>query len=414
MLTLVLILLTNSCVTNQPPPHIFIIMIDAARYDLMSQTLDNRPLMKSLHQFSTTASNYTYCLANAPYTGPSVATILSGLYPETHSVRKPGSQASDNTPFLHKRLAAAGYHTTIITGNAVLLRHHLIQSFADSTFIRPLGQENSFAQSSRQNIDQAKSVIQQLDFNRPQFVYVHLLPPHEPYNPPVPWDQLPVSAPNKRFAAYLRNAAYGDHLTGQLLEQIKNIQQFDNALIIVGSDHGEAIGEHGHQGHITTVYNETLHVPLMIKLPHQTAPKTITTPCGLIDITPTILEYLNLPLDPTIQGRSLPTNQKNKTRQSIPIYSRAVGEPIHAALVDFPFKYIHNNGKNELYNLDSDPNETNNVALSNPSDTKRLQTSLFSRIKQNLQLRTRLRITPTEKRLDLPELMKELKTLGYL
>jgi arylsulfatase A-like enzyme len=414
LLALTCLLPISSC-SKPKPPHIFIIIIDAARYDLLKEyTKDNHPLMNAFHQFSTTATSYSSCFANAPYTGPSVASMLTGLYPETHSVRKPGSQASENTPFLQKKLASAGYHTTIITGNAVLLRHHLVQSFAQTAFIRPLSNNNTFRQSSYQDIQQAQSVIQNLDFNRPQFVYIHLLPPHEPYNPPQPWNQHPVKGPNQRYNNYLRNAAYADHLTGQLLNQLKILQQFDDALVILGSDHGEAFGEHGHQGHITNVYNETIHVPLLLKLPRQTIPQTIATPCSLMDISPTILNHLNLPPNPTIQARPLPFSQSRKIVKSRPIYSRAVGDTLHAALIDFPLKYIHTNGTHQLYNLQTDPQETTNIADSQLNATNRLKKALLHQHKQNLQLRTRLRITPTEKRIELPQMMKELKTLGYL
>ncbi len=406
-------LIPTSC-AGKKSPHIFIIMIDAARYDLLEQSIDQNPLMKSIHQFAQTSIHYSYCVASAPYTGPSVVSMLTGLYPETHSVRKPGSQASKQTPFIQKKLSDKGYQSTIITGNAVLLRHRLLQGFNHTAFIRPLNSDNQFAQSTYQNIEQAQSVLQNLDYRHPQFVYIHLLPPHEPYLPPKPWSESVVEGSDDRYEAYLRNAAYADYLIGELLARIKKLGLFDDAVIIVGSDHGEAFGEHGHYGHITTVYNEMIRVPLFLKLPNQTAPNIIDTPCGLIDICPTILKHLNIPPDQTIQGRPLPSKESSITQPKPQLYCRAIGSIVNASLIEFPLKYIHTNGKDELYHLQTDPAETQNLAISLPEETARLKKALFDQLKQNLKLRTQLRITPSERQLEFPELMKELETLGYL
>ena len=136
--------------------------------------------------------------------------------------------------------------------------------------------------------------------NGPFFVWIHVFDPHAPYEPPEPF------ASRYKDAPYDGEIAYTDSVMGKLFERLKADKLYDGALIAVMADHGEALGEHGEEGHGFFLYDPTVRVPLVIKMPaNADAGKQIHTRVELADVMPTMLEAVGVSVPKEVQGKSL-------------------------------------------------------------------------------------------------------------
>ncbi len=408
-------------------PHIFLILIDAARFDLVHQRVGEREITPHINRFSQISANYVNFYANAPYTGPSVASMLTGYLPEVHTVRALNRQLPENIKTLPVYLKEVGYRTAAAVGNPVLFKHRLARDFDSVVTIRPLDQNSEEEKTSFNNIDKARSVIGNLDPGVPHFVYFHFLPPHEPYRPPPPWDRVFKESPpishsadfdegfiEKRYRSYLNNAGYADSLVGGIIEAIREKGLFDDSLIIVASDHGEAFGEHGLLGHINSNYQEMIHVPFLVKMPQQRRQMTVVVPCCHLDLLPSLAALVNIPFNPNWQGSPLLFNDALAGSEQRSIYCRAVGEGFNMALFNRRHKYHFFFGRDELYDLGADGAEQNNLSTKDVFLNLYLKQQLFRQLIRSLDLRRRLDIQPRQGNETYPQLIKELKTLGYL
>ena len=151
----------------------------------------------------------------------------------------------------------------------------------------------------------------------PFFIWIHLYDPHAPYDPPAPFD--------KRFTdLYDGEVAYADASLGKLFTYLRQRGLYDRALITMMSDHGESLGAHGESMHGIFLYDETIRVPLLFKLPGELlAGRRVDTRVRLVDVAPTLLSMLSLPLPPTFQGESLVPMMKVKP----PLPGKAAQKP---------------------------------------------------------------------------------------
>src|SRR5438094_2518435 len=137
------------------------------------------------------------------------------------------------------------------------------------------------------------------NYQKKFFLWMHLYDPHYPYRPPAPYSE------EYRDRPYDGEIAFADAQVGRLIEFLKNKGLYQNTLIILSGDHGESLGEHGEKAHGFFIYNSTLRVPLIVKLPsgqHQQG--TVSANVSLVNLMPTAIEALNLPVPSTVQGES--------------------------------------------------------------------------------------------------------------
>ena len=144
----------------------------------------------------------------------------------------------------------------------------------------------------------------------PFFLWIHLYDPHDPYTPPEPYQTRYHAEP------YDGEIAYTDFVVGKLLRELRARELFDGSLIAVMADHGEAFGEHGEKHHGIFLYDETIHVPLLFKLPHQHKAVKEDARVGLIDVAPSILRAVKLPIPESMQGQSLAMLSADKPARS--------------------------------------------------------------------------------------------------
>ena len=201
----------------------------------------------------------------------------------------------------------------------------------------------------------------------------------------------------------------------ELVDWLKRRDLYDRSMIIVTADHGEAFGEHGSMEHGVGAYQDQVHVPLIIKYPHQSSAAVVTDPVSHVDLLPTVLETLGLPLAAPVQGRSLRDSTGLAGR---PLYTESFPprwSPVNFAKLDRiergmrsgSWKLIlSTRGKHELFDLNRDPAETHNLTATAPPETRGLHTALRAWIAQIPQ--------SDAKAVRNEEQLKLLRGLGYV
>lgn len=312
---------------------------------------------------------YERAYSHVPLTLPSHATILTGMLPGDHGVRdNVGFRLGNSAQTVQELLKKNGY----VTGAAVsafVLRHETgiargFDFFDDD--VQPLEGQTMIGRVQREGHDTLVAGQKWLDthMDQPFFFFLHLYDPHSPYTPPEPY-----------FSRYKNHydgeIAYSDSVVGDLIADLKKRDVYDKALIIVLSDHGEGLYEHGEEEHGLFLYREALQVPLMVKLPKsRKGGATVKTPVELVDVFPTILDRTATPMPASGRrvGQSLLTFLDGGTVR--PIYSETYYPKFHFgwsdlhSLIDGNDHYIRS-PKAELYDLASDPGEKNNTLESN-------------------------------------------------
>ena len=244
----------------------------------------------------------------------------------------------------------------------------------------------------------------------PFFLWLHFYDPHDPYDPPPPFKAQYAASP------YDGEIAYVDSAVGKLLTTLRSRGLYDQSLIVVVADHGEAFGEHGEWSHGLFLYDETIHVPLLIKLPATgSVHSLIESRVGLVDIAPTLLQEVGIAAPAAMQGQSLLELMKPKSNAA------AQDRPEYAE-TDYPYrafgwsslrswragKYLYIDApQRELYDQPLDPEAAHNLANSAPSvtDTMAAQLDEFRR-KTSRAGQAEVAITPRQ--------AEQLQALGYV
>lgn len=273
-------------------PPIILISIDTLRSDRLpyyGYTAGHTP---HLDQFGTESIGFENAFSHIPLTLPSHASLFTGLLPPEHGIRDNiGYQLEPNHQTLVEYLSAKGYHAAGFVSAMVLRQETGIsqgfQHYDDRMAFR--GMEGIHSLSERSGGITLERCLSYLDSGKNldlPFLFLHLFDPHAPYH--VPDDFKPtVQDP------YDQEIEYVDSLLGSFFARLKQKDLYERALIIVLSDHGEGLGDHGEMQHGLTLYRETIQVPLLIKLPNgQKAGTRISENVGLVDLSNTIKALL--------------------------------------------------------------------------------------------------------------------------
>ena len=313
---------TMSAAAVPPLPNVILITLDTVRADRMGFLGSKRGLTPNLDALARQSVVFTHAYSQVPLTAPSHATILTGTYPQFHQVSDFQVPLAKELPYAPALFGERGYHTAAFVGAMVLDPSSQFAPGFDRGFdtydagfrTRHHG-EDRYRTTERRGgevvahalawLDQAGSKPAGLKQHSrgPFFLWVHLYDAHHPYEPPQPYKSKYASAP------YDGEIAYVDSTVEKLLTQLRARGLYDGSIIAVMADHGEALGEHGEDTHGIFLYDETIHVPLMIKLPGdagiQSAGKRIETRVGLVDVLPTILQAAGVAVPQEVQGESM-------------------------------------------------------------------------------------------------------------
>lgn len=289
-------------------PNIVLITVDTTRADRMGFLGSKRGLTPHLDALAKDSAVFTHAYSQAPLTPTSHATILTGTYPQFHQVITFQIPLSKNIPYMPEILKAQGYSTAAFIGS-IALDPAGAPGFDRGFDLYDAGFSwEGYTPKTRYQTTERRGgevVARALDWlskhpQGPFFIWLHLYDPHEPYEPPQPFKTRYAKEP------YDGEIAYADSALGKLFAQLKASGLYDGALIAVASDHGESLGAHGEERHGIFLYDETIHVPLLIKLPHSHATsKRVDDLVELADVMPTLLQVVGISVPEKVQGQSL-------------------------------------------------------------------------------------------------------------
>lgn len=405
-----------------PHPNVVLITLDTTRADRMGFLGSERGLTPNLDGLARQATVFSSAYAQVPLTTPSHATILTGTYPQFNHVNYMGDPLGKGLPFLPEIFHENGYKTAAFVGALVLDPTKLAPGFDrgfdhyDAGFHRRRPGEDNYHSLERRGEEVLSRAVAWLSKHPtgPFFLWVHLYDPHDPYTPPEPYRTQYKAEP------YDGEIAYTDSIVGKLLGELRTRGLFDGCLIAIMADHGEAFGEHGEQHHGILLYDETIHVPLLFKLPRQKSGTKVETRVGLVDVAPSILRAAHLSVPDVMQGQVLlppGTSAGRSGQQSDSNLERAVYSESGYGHLSFGWSmlkawragnYLYVDApERELYDQLSDPQATHNLA----PDAKAVVETAAA---QMADFRRKTISDNTEKTQLTAEQAENLHALGYL
>jgi len=314
-------------------------------------------------------------VSQAPLTLPSHSSIFTGTYPLYHSVRDNGGfYLEPDKITLAKVLKQGGWATSAFIGAFVLdSRWGLNQGFDYyyDNFDFAKYKTISLDSVQREGGEVIKAFFEWFDKNDQKkfFSWIHLYDPHSPYEPPEPFKTQYSGRP---WGLYDGEIAYVDTLIGRVVEVLKKKDLLEKTIIVIVGDHGESLGEHHENTHGFFIYDATVSVPLIVRLPSSRLKgKIVSTQVENVDIMPSLLQMLGLPIPPEVQGKSfVPLITGKSSGEERLAYSETYYPKYHYGWSELKslrrgkYKYIQA-PKPELYDLSQDPHEQVNVYSSN-------------------------------------------------
>jgi arylsulfatase A-like enzyme/Flp pilus assembly protein TadD len=397
---------------SRPQPTIFpqapivLISIDTLRSDRLPDYGYRGVATPAISRLRRDGILFERAYAHVPLTLPSHLSMFTGLLPPEHGVRDNMGYRFDagRHGYLPSLLKEAGYRT----GGAVsayVLRGEtgFAEGFEFYEAEIPMRSVEVFGDNQRPG---AETLARAADWlrgvaDRPFFFFFHLYEPHSPYEPPEPFA-------SRYPDPYDGEVATADAAVGELLELLRALGVYDRALVMLLSDHGEGLGDHGAMGHGLLLYREALQVPLIVKLPRGArADSTVNLPVQLVDVAPTLLESVGLERPAGMGGDNLLRLDESRALAR-DIYAETYYTRIHfgwselTSLIRDRFHYIHGPDP-ELYDLVADPRELENL--------RSRERRTAAQLRQALAPLERTLTRPVEED---PETLGRLAALGYL
>ena len=414
--------LTVAAKQPAPPPaspNVLLITIDTLRADHLGCYGYKEIKTPNIDSLAADSIRFEKAFTPVPITLPAHTALLTGTYPMYNGLHDfSGNKLNPKQPTLATILKHNGYTTGAVVGSAVLdSRFGLNQGFDfyyDHFDFSRLLETNLDAMERPGNVvmDEALAWLSK-NAKKKFMLWVHLYDPHAPYRPPPPYDQQYKAQP------YDGEVAFADSQVGRLLRALKQQGIYRNTIIILAGDHGEGLGEHGEKTHGFFIYNSTLHVPMLIKMPsnQRLSPRPDSRPVSLVDVAPTVLSALKINVPTEVQGRNLLPGLQNKSVEQAVEPRELYGESFLArlhfnwsdlrSLQTGNYKFIETT-KPELYDLSQDPHELKNLYDSK----KAVATEYQRRLSQVLAKYTPDQELAQQTGLD-PALAERLKSLGY-
>ena len=347
---------------------VVIFSIDTLRADRLPAYGYTKIQTPNIDRFVADGVLFEHAYSHSPQTLPAHASLLTGRLPFEHGVRDNiGFTLPASARMLQQDLRERGYATAGIVSAYVLRKETGVAAGFDffDDQLPPAAADRAIGQVQRDGMESLKAAGRWLDARRSDrlFLFFHLYEPHKPYAPPARYASMDP---------YDGEVSYSDEIVGALLNALRARDLYDEATIIVFSDHGEGLGDHVEQEHGLFVYDETIRVPLIVRLPRGArGGRRVAAPVQHIDLRPTLLELTGAPARGA-RGRSLRALlDESGTIAPQGIYSEALYPRYHfgwselLALTDDRYRYIRA-PREELYDLERDPREQRNIAPERP------------------------------------------------
>ncbi|MGH9442467.1 MAG: sulfatase-like hydrolase/transferase [Thermoanaerobaculia bacterium] len=388
-----------------PSAPVVLISIDTLRADHLPSygyAGVSTPALDALRRDSVLFEN---AISHVPLTLPSHTTILTGLLPFRNGIRdNVGFTLRPEIETLPGLLRSSGYATGAAVSSVVLSRSTGIAAGFDSydDSMESVAPGESIGEIQRSGFETEALAEKWLarQSEKPFFFFLHLYEPHTPYEPVEPFRS------RYREQPYDGEIATADAIVGKFLSFLKDRGFYDRSVIVLLSDHGEGLGQHGEDEHGVLLYREELHVPLFLKLPgeHRRG-ETVGRPVGLVDVFPTVAQLVGVSPKTKLPGVSLLAREGPPDAE---VYSETFYPRFHygwselASLSTGTTQYIHA-PRDEFYDYRADPREAHDLAPSLPPGFRALRNALTSMDRPTQEPGT------TD-----PERLKKLAALGYI
>jgi arylsulfatase A-like enzyme/Flp pilus assembly protein TadD len=371
---------------RKSPPDVYLVTIDTLRADHVGCYGYKQVETPALDALAADGVRFTEAFTHSPITNTSHITILTGLLPSVHGVTDFAVPLSPQHATAAELLKKHGYQAAAFIG-AVILDSNTLAPGLDrgfdfyDNFPAKTESKERWGRVERRGMTVVEHAEAWFEKHRtgPHFVWVHLYDPHDPYEPPPPFSE------KYKDHLYDGEIAYADSALAHWIAFLKKAGVYDNAIIVVTGDHGEGLGEHGEETHGLFLYDSTLHIPLILKMPLKTAG---AAPHGIVidaevrttDILPTILSATGVAAPAELNGESL-----------LPLIDAQA--PLDRALfgeTDYPLRWgwaplralraenskLIEAPRSELYDLQADPKELKNLYAPDNSKLQSMQAEM--------------------------------------
>jgi len=398
---------------SKPVRHIILISIDTLRADRLGCYGYPHKTSPNLDAFADESVLFETVLSAVPLTLPSHSTMLTGTIPPYHGVRDNFDHKLDKSNLtLAEILKDNGFTTCGIVSafvlDAVTDINQGFEIYLDD-YEEVIKDGHSLGRRAHQATKLASDWLEEHCKDDKFFLFLHYYDPHTPYDPPEPF------ASNFADNLYDGEIAYTDNCVSRLIKKLKQLRLYDSAMIIVTSDHGEMLGEHGESEHGFFIYESAIKVPLIIKMPSKTKAGRISELVGLVDIAPTICSAAKIPVPDHVQGKDLSVYLNKKTANTGKerfMYCESLFPTKHKGnallgVITKKWKYIQTT-RPELYNISKDPAEENNLVTTHPQRAHLFRENLKLILREQSYKGPRDSFSTDEKS------AKKLKSLGYI
>jgi arylsulfatase A-like enzyme/Flp pilus assembly protein TadD len=399
----------------KPKPNVILITIDTVRADHLGCYGYKDIQTPTIDALARDGILFERAISQVPLTWPSHAAILTGTYPFQNGVQDfTGQPLAPQFRSIAQAFKQRGYATGAVVSAFVLDRSWGLArgfDYYDDAFSAETFTKKDIGLVDRRAAESVTHALQWLQKtpHRPFFLWLHLYDPHNPYDPPAPYGS------DYRGHPYDGEIAYADHELGRLITWLKRNQLYDRTAIALLSDHGESLGEHGEAEHGFFIYNSTVHVPLIVKMPAGSGvrPGRVSRPVETTSVAPALLEAAGLKDDIAKQFASPSLFAKDAAQQDAAYsetfypFSSFGWSPLHS-LETSRYHYI-DAPEPELYDLTADPDEKTNLA--------KPQVATASVFKEKLQQRSKATAniaSGSESSSLNPEALEKLRALGYV
>jgi len=404
------------------PKRVVFVLVDTLRYDHVGRSGDPRGLTPRLDALAAEGVWFPHAMAASSWTRPSVASIMTGLHPGSHRVEGNDDALPPEIPTLAQLLAASGVTTLAVSANANGGRAFgLDRGFQQ--FRVPLerrGYEDDVTKIPGDVVvAKGLELLEGVGADEPCFLFLHMIDPHDPYLEHPGLLERPM--PDGNFTGARRDLKLLDAaaLEG---EELAERDWLEDTLVVVTSDHGEELWSHGRRGHGYTLFQEMVHVPLILRFPPSLGIRD--RECAAMvhhsDLMPTLLAWYGVPAPEGIAGADLWPAIMDRARHPGPasvisqLGARSGRWPTRAreCATDFRQKLIvgHDGGK-EWYDLDEDPRELRELSAAGAEPPAHLSQALSAALDAVARARAEGVRIPWEQLGD--TVRSELEALGY-
>jgi arylsulfatase A-like enzyme/tetratricopeptide (TPR) repeat protein len=393
--------------------NVLLVTLDTTRPDHLGCYGGTGVKTPNLDALAANGVRFANAYAPVPLTLPSHASIMTGLNPVATGVHNNGTYelGADRTT-LAEVLKADGYKTAAFVASfSVDSRFGLAQGFDlyDDNFQEGTPFKATNAERRAEQVYSLFSSWMDATKDEPFFAWVHFFDPHVPYNPPSPYREQFSDRP------YDGEIAYMDYVFGQIMGKLRDRSLLGRTIVVVAGDHGEGLGDKGEWGHGVFLYDETLRVPLIFSAAGHLPSGTAVAPrVRLIDIMPTVLDLMKRTAPEGTQGVSLLPYIQKKRKADLDTYIETYyprenfGWAPLTGLITKNWKYIRA-PKEELYDIERDPAETNNRFAAEGKTAREMRDGLDRAVKDSL-----VPGASSGKRTLTSEEESRLRSLGYV